>query len=243
MKRVTLVLIALAIFAGAVLTATVKPAPPDQPAAAEPRAVPPPEAQPPASPGHEASGHEGAAAQARAAEGHAAEGEGGGHEAESPWATVARLFNFALLAGTLIYVLRSPFAAFLENRRVQIRKDLTDAAATREEASSQLTVIDNKLRALPTELEALKQRGANEIAAEEQRIREAAEAERQRLLENGKREIERRTQLAQRRLQRRAGDLAVAIANERVKAVITDADQQRLLDRYLRQVRPETIGS
>jgi F-type H+-transporting ATPase subunit b len=238
-KRATLVLIALAFLAGAALSATVTPAP-DQPAAAEPHAASQPtpgEHAPPAAEPHRQPAEHGAAGQDHEA------GAEGGHEAESPWATVARLFNFALLAGTLVYVLRSPFAAFLENRRVQIRKDLTDAAATREQAASQLTAIDTKLKALPSELESLKQRGVAEIAAEEQRIREAAEIERRRLLENGQREIERRTQLAERRLVRRTGELAVAVATERVKTVITDADQQRLLDRYLEQVRPEPIGS
>ena len=174
----------------------------------------------------------------------AAEHEKAEHEAaESPWATIARLFNFAVLAGALVYLLRSPFGAFLENRKVQIRKSLTDAAATREGATRQLAVIDQKLHALPGNLEALKRRGATEIAAEEERIRQAADVERLRMVANGKREIERRAQTAERQLTQRAGELAVSLATERVRRKITDADQARLVDRYLEQVRPEPIGS
>ena len=61
--------------------------------------------------------------------------------------------------------------------------------------------------------------------------------------QNAKRDIERRTQLAERQLVQRAGELAVAVATERVKRTITDADQARLVDRYLDEVRPEAIGS
>jgi F0F1-type ATP synthase membrane subunit b/b' len=168
----------------------------------------------------------------------------GEHEAaQSPWADIARLFNFAVLAGALVYLLRSPFGAFLEGRKVQIRKSLTDAAATREDATRQLAVIDQKLQALPGDLEALKRLGAAEIAAEEERIRQAADIERQRMVENGKREIERHGQIAERQLTQRAGELAVSLATERVKRKINDADQARLVDRYLEQVRPEVLGS
>jgi F0F1-type ATP synthase membrane subunit b/b' len=199
-------------------------------------------AQPPAEPAHATEG--GAHAAAPQAGEHQVEHQAGEAEAaESPWATVARLFNFALLAGALVYLLRSPFGAFLEGRQAQIRKSLSDAAATREDASRQLARIEEKLRALPSELEALKRRGEADIAAEEQRIRQAAEAERQRMVAGAKREIERRAQLAERQLLQRAGELAVSVATDRVKRTITDADQARLLDRYLEQVRPETIGS
>lgn len=194
----------------------------------------------PAAPAH-------AAAPAAQGEHHAAESPHGeaadAHAAGSPWATVARLFNFALLAGGLIYLLRSPFGAFLENRRVQIRKALTDAAETRAAAAAHLQQIEQKVQALPGELQALRERGATEIAAEEARIRQAAEQERARMLENATREIDRRGQLAERRLLRRAGELAVAAATARVKQAITGEDQRRLVDRYLEQVRPETMGS
>jgi F0F1-type ATP synthase membrane subunit b/b' len=192
----------------------------------------------PAESGHHVAGREG---------GHAATGEGGGEgeaeHAESPWATVARLFNFALLAGALVFLLRSPFGAFLDSRKVQIRKSLTDAAATREDATRQLVAIDEKLKALPGELDALKRRGTEEIAAEEERIRQASDAERARMLENARLEIGRRAHVAERRLHRRAGELAVDVATDRVKRTITDADQRRLLDKYLEQVGPETLGS
>jgi F0F1-type ATP synthase membrane subunit b/b' len=270
-KRATVFLIAVTVLSAAALTASVKPAQDPKPAPRTAGAhasgaagqsgghqgdavAPAPANSAPgtpgdaghasseAQPGHEAAGtahgvpQEGHAAAA----GHAAEGE---HGTDSPWSLVARLFNFALLAGTLIYLLRSPFAAFLDNRKVQITKDLTDAAALRDSASRQLALVEERLKALPGELEALKQRGVEEIAAEEERIRVAAAVERERMLENARREIDRRVHLAERRLQRRAAELAVDLATDRVKRTITAADQARLVDRYLEQVRPETIGS
>lgn len=150
--------------------------------------------------------------------------------------TIARLFNFALLAGTLFYLLRSPLAAYLAGRSQQVRERLVKAAEMRTAAIAQQADVAQKLQSLPAELDALRQAGAQEVAAEEARIRQAAEAERQRLLDVTHREIGTQLKLAERALTRQAADLAVSLAAERVRTTITKADQLRLVDRYLVQV-------
>lgn len=182
-------------------------------------------AAPQGSPGHAAEAQHGAA------------GEHGESHGESPWATVARLFNFALLAGGLVYFLRSPAAEFLKNRGIQIRSDLAKAAEMRASASAQLTTIEQKMAALPRELDDLKRRGVEEIAAEEGRIRDMAQQERERMLAQARREVDVQLRLAERELARRTGELAVDVATARVKQTITDQDQARLVQRYLQQVR------
>jgi len=163
---------------------------------------------------------------------HAAEG---GH-ANPIVETIARLFNFAILAGTLVYFLRSPIAAYLGDRGAQIRSDLVKAAGIRAAAKAQLAAIDQKMAALPAELDQLRAAGADEVAAEEARIRQVAEAERVRLLDHARREIDSQLKLAERELVARTADLAVAIATRRVKASINAADQARLVDQYLAQL-------
>lgn len=160
---------------------------------------------------------------------HGAEGEHG-----SPVVgTIARLFNFAVLAGTLVYFLRSPFATYLADRATQIRSDLVKAVDMRVSAAAQVAAIERKMAALPGELDALRKAGADEVAAEEARIRQAAEAERARLLEQARREIDSQLKLAERALVARTADLAVGVAARRVKSTITAEDQARLVDQYL----------
>jgi F-type H+-transporting ATPase subunit b len=156
-----------------------------------------------------------------------------GHETVD---VIARLFNFALLAGTLVYFLRSPIANYLRNRGIGIRSDLVKAADMRTAAAAELAAIDAKMAALPAELDALRKAGADEVAAEEARIREMAGTERTRLLDQARREIDWQLKVAQRDLTARTADLAVAIAEKRVKATITADDQARLVDRYLGQL-------
>jgi F-type H+-transporting ATPase subunit b len=162
----------------------------------------------------------------------AAEGEGGG-----VMSMVAKLANFAILAGVLVYFLKAPIAAYLASRSTQIRQDLVAAAEMRATASAQLAEIEKKMQALPAELDALKKRGAEDVTAEKGRIAEAAASGRARLLEHTRREIESRLRVARRELTAHAADLAVKVARQRIQASITPEDQMRLVDRYATQLR------
>ena len=151
---------------------------------------------------------------------------------------VARLVNFAVLAGSLYYLLNSPIRRYLADRGTQIRSDLVNAAEMKQAAATQIEEIDRKMKALPGELETLRTQGAQEIAAEEERIRAAAAAERDRLLEQARRDIDLQVKVAERDLVAHAADLAVGVAADRIKKTITDDDQKRLVDRYVGQLRP-----
>jgi F0F1-type ATP synthase membrane subunit b/b' len=141
-----------------------------------------------------------------------------------------------VLAAVLVYFLRQPLQAYLVNRGQQIRNDLVTAASMKEEAARQIASVDARLRELPTELDALRVRGQQEIAAEQARIEQAAAAERDRLLEQTRRAIDLHVRGARRDLVTHAADLAVQVARQRIETRITDDDQRRLVDRYLERV-------
>jgi len=155
------------------------------------------------------------------------------HEGASPWTIVARLFNFAVVAGTLVYFLRSPFMAFMVKRGEEIRAALVQAAELERKSAGQLAELDRRLAALPGEIDALRARGMADVAAEEARIRTAAEADRERLVEQARRQIDFQLRVARRELVAHAADLAVSVASERIRNTIRDDDQQRLVEVYL----------
>jgi F-type H+-transporting ATPase subunit b len=163
----------------------------------------------------------------------AAEGE---HE-QTLLQTVAKIANFAILAGVLFYFLKTPISAYLVSRAGQIRKDLVTAAEVRATATAQLAEIERKLQSLPAELDALRAQGAADVVAEQARIARAAEVERARLIEQTHREIDMRLRVARRELTELAAQLAVTIAEERIKRSITADDQLRIVDRYTAQLQ------
>lgn len=148
----------------------------------------------------------------------------------------AKLLNFSLLVGALVYFLRAPIAGYLSSRSAQIRQDLVTAAEMRAAATAQLAEIDKRMQALPAELEALKRQGAEDVKAEQARIAQAAAEERTRLIEQTRREIDTRMRIARRELTEQAAALAVGVAETRIRRTITPDDQMRLVDRYATQL-------
>lgn len=145
--------------------------------------------------------------------------------------------NFIVFVGVIYYFGNAPFKDYLATRSAAIRRDLVEAAALTTSATAQLATLDQKLQALPGELAALKTRGAEDIVAEEQRIAAAAAADRERLLDQTRREINLQVRLAKKAILEHAADLSVQLATERVKKEMTPADQDRLVDNYLTQVK------
>jgi F-type H+-transporting ATPase subunit b len=147
--------------------------------------------------------------------------------------------NFIIFVGVLYYFLNKPIRDYLASRHTAIRKDLDEAAELRAAANAQLAQIEAKLQALPGELTALRARGAEEIKSEDQRIAQQAAADRDRLLEQTRREIDLQVRLAKKEILEHAANLSVQLATERIKKDVTPADQERLIDRYLSQVKEE----
>jgi len=145
--------------------------------------------------------------------------------------------NFIIFLGILYYYLNKPFKEYLAGRSSTIRKDLLEAAELRANANAQLAAIEQKLQALPRELDVLRRRGAEEIESEEHRIALAAAADRDRMLEQTRREIELQVRIAKKEILDHAADLSVQLATERIKKEVTPADHDRLVDRYLSQVK------
>jgi F-type H+-transporting ATPase subunit b len=145
--------------------------------------------------------------------------------------------NFIIFIGVLYYFFNKPFSEYLAGRSSTIRKDLVEAAALKSTATAQLAAIEQKLQALPGELNALRTRGAEEIKAEEQRIAAQAAADRERMLDQTRKEIELQVRLAKKEILEHAADLSVQLATERIRKEITPEDQARIVDRYLDQVK------
>ena len=151
----------------------------------------------------------------------------------------ARLFNFSILVGTLFFFLRSPIGAYVRNRGSEVRNDLADAKKTNAVARQQLKDIEERAQAFPAELESMRSQGKKEIEVEAQRLRESTETERDRLVEQKRREIDLQVRVAKRELVQYASELVVGVAAGRIREQMTDADQLRLIDRYLNQINPQ----
>ncbi len=157
---------------------------------------------------------------------------------EGWWPALWKTANFAILVGGLTYFLRRPLAAYLRGRSDTIRRDLVSASELRTSAERQLDEVRARLAALPAELEALRERGQRELDDERVRMKDATAHERERLLDRTRREIDLQFRVARRALLDHAAELSVSLARKRIERDITPDDQQRLIERYVHEVRP-----
>src|SRR4029453_3614387 len=123
--------------------------------------------------------------------------------------TIAKIVNFAILGGALVFFLKTPISSYLVPGGTQIRQDLVSSADLRSTAAAQLADIDRKLQALPGELEKLRVQGEQDVKAEQARIAKEAADHSDRLIAQTHREIEARLRMAKRQLTKHAAELAV----------------------------------
>lgn len=154
------------------------------------------------------------------------------------WApSIAKFVNFVLLASLVTYFAKGPIGDYLRTRSTTIRKDLVDSANLRAEAEKQLASVRQRLSLLPGELQDMKRRGEEELAAEKVRLAQATAHEKQRVVDQTHREIELQSRLARRQLVEHSVELSMKLARTRIEKDITAEDQTRLIDRYSTGVR------
>lgn len=150
---------------------------------------------------------------------------------------VARLVNFGVLAGVLLFLLRKPLASYLEARGEQIRRELTEAVEKRERAAAERAAAESRLAGLEQEVADLRGRARAEAEAEARRILEAAEEDRARIAEAARREIGTELELARRKLTAQATELAVELARKKIAESLNEADRQTLFERSLESLK------
>jgi len=165
----------------------------------------------------------------------AASDEAGAPQSWAP--TIARIVNFAILAGGLYYFAGATVRDYFKTRSETIRRDLTNAKTLRSDAEQQLGIVRARLAKLPGELADMRQRGEAELADEKVRLAAATSAERTRVQEQARREIDLASRLARRDLMAHSVELSMRLARTRIERDITADDQARLIDAYKPEVR------
>jgi F0F1-type ATP synthase membrane subunit b/b' len=147
-----------------------------------------------------------------------------------------RFFNLAIFVGILIYLLKKPLTAAFKAKRETIRAELIKAEAEKQAALAQLTATEAKFARLDAEAQAVRQRAEQEAAAERLRIAEQTEFEINKLREQAASEIERKNQLARLNLRRFSAEESIRLAEEKIKAEITDEKDARLVKANIQSI-------
>ncbi len=166
------------------------------------------------------------------------EGEHEEHHAESPLSVVWKWGNFLILFGGLGFYLRKPLREFLDSRARAIEEGLASAREAKEAADRKLAEIEARLGRLDQEIKEVKEQALREAEEEKARILEAARADAQKILELARREIEGLKRVARSELKGYVAELAVKLAEERLKGSIGAEENKKIVLQFLRELHP-----
>ncbi len=163
---------------------------------------------------------------------------GGGHGDESEKITdlFARILNFAILAGALVFLLRKPVKNFFGGRNKQIESEFSEVRARKEKIRAEFDEISRKLKEIEGEREKIVAGYVREGEAEKRKIIESAQTMSRRIEEQAQITINMEIKKAREELQEEIAELATNMAEEIIRNNMKPDDQKRLANEYVEKV-------
>ena len=141
--------------------------------------------------------------------------------------------NFAILAVGLGYMLVKLLPKNFAERTAAIQKDLTEAQAVKRDAEARAAKVDAQVKSLGADIERFRKESAQEMAHEGERIRLDTAAQIQRISDQVAMEIESAGKAARRQLRQYSWELALKLAEDRLRAKLDNATDAALVDGFV----------
>ena len=165
-------------------------------------------------------------------------GASGGEGGSKGWVSTDtfRVMNFAVLAIALVFVLRKPLSQALSSRIKVIKDQLDDLEARKDEAEKKLADYNEKLAQLEKEADKIVEDYIKQGHEAKARILKEAESSAEKLKAQARRNIEHEFEQAKLKLQEEIFETSLEKAEEIIKNRISEDDQDRIVDEYLKKV-------
>jgi len=153
------------------------------------------------------------------------------HELELKWA------NFVILAGVLGYFIGKNAGPFFAARSAGIRKDMDESLRQSEEAKAKVADVDRRLANLEADLAALRAESEQETKVEAERVSRLTADEIAKIQAHAEQEIATAGKAARMELRQHAADLAVKLAEQKIRARISGDTQDALVQGFVRNLK------
>ena len=145
--------------------------------------------------------------------------------------------NFIVLAGGIGYLIGKNAGPFFENRTAQIRKDMVEAGAAREDAEARAAEVDRRLANLENEIAALRAEAHQEGEAEAQRLARLTADEVAKIQAHADQEIISAGKAARMELKRYSAGLAIGLAEQKIRARMTPGTEDELVRSFVNDLK------
>lgn len=144
--------------------------------------------------------------------------------------------NFAILAFGLGYLIRKHVPPIFRKQSDEIQGALAEAAKIKHEAALYAASVEQRLANLQREIENLREAAHADMAAESERIRIETEHHVERIREQSVQEIALMMRAAKAEIRKYAAELAIGLAEQRIRTRMNPATQENLVSGFLRDL-------
>lgn len=141
--------------------------------------------------------------------------------------------NFVVLVGVVYYMAVKQGGPFFNSRAAGIRKGIDEAEKIKAESNAKIAAINSKLGRLDAEIVSMREAADSERRASEQRLKEGMKREIQRIEAHAAAEIETAGKAERIALQRYAAQLALHLAETKVRARMSSDAEDALVQAFV----------
>lgn len=141
--------------------------------------------------------------------------------------------NFGILVFLLVKYLKTPLMNFLHGQREDVAREIRQMEREKEKVSGKIGEMMKALADSETHFAELKNRFIKRGEDAKQNIIKDAEQQSRLIMDLAKQKITGRIAQAKSEVKVQLVDQAIALATKKLPEIITDDDNQKLLDRYL----------
>jgi F-type H+-transporting ATPase subunit b len=145
--------------------------------------------------------------------------------------------NFFILAGGLGYLAAKQGGPFFRQRGEEIRKGIQDAARIKADAEARAAAIEKRMANIAADIDQLRERGAREAAAESERLSRETEQSLVKIKAQSARDIAAAAKSARQELKAYAADLALQLAEKKLRAELTVEADAGLMRNFVDNLR------
>jgi len=147
-----------------------------------------------------------------------------------------RWANFLILGAVLVYLMARFLPPIFASRIKEIQKGISESQQMKLDAERRSAEMDARLNSLGAEIERFKAASAAEMQQEGERISRETVAQIKKIEQQAAVELESVGKTARRQLKEYAGELALRLAEERLRARIDGAAESALVEGFVRDL-------
>jgi len=157
-------------------------------------------------------------------------------ESTSEPSPVWKWANFAILAVGLGYLMAKTLPAVFTSRSTEIHKGISESQQMKQDAERRSAEMDARLSALGADIERFRAQSAAEMQQEGDRIGRETAAQIKKIEQQAAGEIESVGKSVRRQLKEYAAELALGLAEERLRTRMDGATESALVDGFVRDL-------